>query len=77
MIDKTIIPAVRIDDLKTHESTIKTAALRGALLFFIMRDEKTGAGNAPVPVLSFVIRGRSGVLHNNCFDGIGNMLTGV
>ena len=30
----TITPAVRIDDLKTHESTIKTAAPRGALRVF-------------------------------------------
>jgi hypothetical protein len=42
-----------------------------------MRDEKTGAGNAPVPVFGFVIQDTSGVLHDNCFDGIGNMLTGV
>ena len=34
MIDMTIIPAARIDDLKTHESTIKTSAPRGALRVF-------------------------------------------
>ena len=42
-----------------------------------MRYEKTGAGNAPVPVLILCDSGYSGIFHNNCFDGVSNMLAGI